>query len=76
MTTDPQDAALARQLRFALVLQGFAALMMGGAAVVRIGAFGLDVLSVILVLAFALIGLAGYFTWRRLKTLTNGETPV
>ena len=48
---DP-DAALRRQLRFSLFLQGFAALMMGGAAVIRIVSLGWDALSIVLALAF------------------------
>jgi hypothetical protein len=66
---DPDDAVLRRQLRFSLFLQGFAALMMGAAAAVRVLAFGWDVLSIVLLIGFALIGTAGVFTWRKLGDL-------
>lgn len=63
------DASTRRQLRFSLFLQAFAGLMMGGAAVVRLVAFGLDALTVVLLLAFALIVAAGVYTWRRLQAV-------
>ena len=62
------DDATRRQLRFSLFLQAFAAVMMGGAAIVRLVAFGWDALTVILVLAFAAIVAAGTYTVRRLRT--------
>ncbi|MBK9739589.1 MAG: hypothetical protein IPO93_08740 [Actinobacteria bacterium] len=65
----PSPASARRQLRFSLFLQAFAALMMGGAAVVRIVAFGWDVVTILLTLAFGLIIAAGAYTWRRLRTM-------
>ncbi|MEI6361412.1 MAG: hypothetical protein WCP95_04705 [Actinomycetes bacterium] len=65
---DP-DGALRRQLRFSLFLQGFAAVMMGGAAAVRLFAFGRDALTLVLALAFALILGAAFFTWRKLQAM-------
>lgn len=67
---DP-DGALRRQLRFSLFLQGFAALMMGGAAVIRIASFGWDALSIVLALAFLLIVGAAYFTWTKMHALPH-----
>ncbi len=63
------DASARRQLRFSLFLQCFAALMMGGAAIVRVVAFGWDILTVLLALGFVLIVAAGIFTWRRLQQI-------
>ena len=63
------DASLRRLLRFSLFLQGFAALMMGGATVVRAVAFGWDALTMVLAIAFALIVLALVYTWRRLQAV-------
>ena len=63
------DASLRRLLRFSLFLQGFAALMMGGATVVRAVSFGWDALTALLGLAFALIVFAMVYTWRRLQAI-------
>ena len=63
------DASLRRLLRFSLFLQGFAALMMGGATVVRAASFGWDALTALLGLAFALIVFAVVYTWRRLQAI-------
>ena len=65
------DASLRRLLRFSLFLQGFAALMMGGAAVVRLVAFGWDALTLLLALGFALIVALGFFTWTKLQSLAT-----
>jgi hypothetical protein len=67
---DP-DGALRRTLRFSLFLQGFAALMMGGAAVVRIVAFGWDAVTIVLALAFVLIVGAMWFTWTKIQGLSR-----
>ena len=67
------DASARRQLRFSLFLQGFAALMMGGAAIVRLVAFGWDFLTALLALGFALIVAAGVFTWRRLQQIADNH---
>jgi hypothetical protein len=63
------DAAMRRQLRFSLFLQGFAGLMMGGAMVVRVVAFGWDALALILLAAFLLIVAAVVYTVRRLRDM-------
>jgi hypothetical protein len=70
---DP-DGALRRQLRFSLFLQGFAAVMMGGAAVVRLVSFGVDALTIVLAVAFALILGAAFFTWTKLQSVPRGST--
>jgi len=67
---DP-EGALRRALRFSLFLQGFAALMMGGAAVVRLLAFGWDALTLLLALGFALIVALGFFTWTKLQSFAT-----
>ncbi len=67
------DDSLRRQLRFSLFLQGFAALMMGGAAVVRLVAIGLDAITVVLLLACAGIIGAAVFTRSRLALLGSPE---
>ena len=64
-------ASLRRQLQFSLFLQAFAALMMGGAAAVRLVSFGWDLLTVILALAFALILAAAVVTKRKLDELRS-----
>jgi hypothetical protein len=69
---DP-EGAMRRQLRFSLFLQGFAALMMGGAAVVRMLAFGWDTLTVVLALGFLLILVVGFFTWTKLQSLAPSK---
>lgn len=74
------DDSLRRQLRFSLFLQGFAAVMMGGAAVVRLVAIGMDAITVVLLLACAGIVAAGAFTRSRLARLpprqgNSGESP-
>ena len=63
------DGALRRQLRFSLFLQGFAALMMGGAMVVRVLALGWDAVTMILLVAFILIVAALVYTTRRLQAM-------
>ena len=63
------DDSLRRQLRFSLFLQVFAALMMGGAAAVRLAVIGLDVITAVLIVAFAIIAGAVVWTWRKLGTL-------
>lgn len=63
------DGAMRRQLRFSLFLQGFAALMMGGAMVVRISAIGWDGITLILLVAFILIVAALVYTTRRLRAM-------
>jgi hypothetical protein len=65
------NAALRRQLRFSLFLQGFAALMMGGAAAIRVTSFGWDVLALILALAFVLILAVAIVTRRKLRELSS-----
>ncbi|MHB1066725.1 MAG: hypothetical protein ACYC2Z_04750 [Candidatus Nanopelagicales bacterium] len=74
------DDSLRRRLRFSLFLQGFAALMMGGAAVVRLVAIGLDAITVVLLLACAGILAAAAFTRSQLARLASpdadaGESP-
>jgi urea transporter len=61
------DDAARRQLRFALFLQGFAALMMGVAFGVRVSAMGWDAVTVVLAAAFAVIVAAAVWTTRRLR---------
>ena len=61
------DDTTRRQLRFSLFLQSFAALMMTVAVVVRVTAFGWDVISAVLVVAVAVIVTAGVLTLRRLR---------
>jgi len=63
------DGAMRRQLRFSLFLQGFAALMMGGAMVVRVAVFGWDALTLILLAAFIIIVAALVYTTRRLMAI-------
>ena len=63
------DGAMRRQLRFSLFLQGFAALMMGGAMVVRVVAIGWDGITLILLVAFILIIAALVYTTRRLRAM-------
>jgi hypothetical protein len=67
-STDP-DGALRRQLRFSLFLQGFAALMMGGAAVIRVVSFGWDTITVLLFLGCGLIVAAAFFTWTKFQSI-------
>jgi hypothetical protein len=69
-TSGDQLPALRRQLRFALFLQGFAAIMMGGAAAVRAFAFGWDAVTILLAAGFILILVATVFTWRKLQDLS------
>jgi hypothetical protein len=61
------DDAGRRQLRFSLILQGFAILMMGGALVVRMTTFGWDLITGILAAAVVVIVAAAVFTVRRLR---------
>jgi hypothetical protein len=63
------DGAMRRQLRFSLFLQGFAALMMGGAMVVRVAVLGWDGITLILLIAFLLIVAALVYTTRRLTAM-------
>jgi hypothetical protein len=61
------DDAGRRQLRFALFLQAFALLMMGGALFVRASTFGWDLVTGILLLAVLIIATAAVFTVSRLR---------
>ena len=61
------DDAGGGQLRFSLLLQGFALLMMGGALVVRVTSFGWDLVSGIMALAVVVIAGASAFTLSRLR---------
>lgn len=61
------DDAARRQLRFSLFLQGFAILMLGGAAVVRIGALGWDALSVVFLVGVGVVVGAFIWTLQRLR---------
>lgn len=56
-----------RQLRFALFLQTFAALMMGIAFVVRASAFGFDGVTALLAIALVAILAAAVYTLTRLR---------
>jgi len=67
------DDATRRQLRFSLFLQGFAALMLGIAAGVRIGAFGLDLVTAILIIALLIVLGAGWFTWTRMRAIPRSD---
>jgi purine-cytosine permease-like protein len=62
------DDSERRQLRFALFLQGFALLMMGGALIVRVTALGPDLVSALLAIAVVVILAAIAFTWSRLRS--------
>ena len=61
------DDTARRQLRFALFLQAFALLMMSGALVVRVSAFGWDFVASVLAIAVLIIITAGVLTMRRLR---------
>lgn len=61
------DDAARRQLRFSMFLQGFAALMLLGAAGVRIVAFGWDAVTLILLVGLGLVIAAFIWTFRRLR---------
>lgn len=61
------DDAARRQLRFSLFLQGFAALMMGGALAVRATAVGWDAVTGLLAVGLVIIAAAAVFTLRRLR---------
>jgi hypothetical protein len=61
------DDTARRQLRFALFLQAFALLMMSGALVVRVSAFGWDLVASFLAVAVLIIITAGVLTMRRLR---------
>ena len=61
------DDAARRQLRFSLFLQGFAALMLLVAAVIRIPALGWDVVTLVLLIGLALVIAAFIWTLRRLR---------
>lgn len=63
------DDALRRQLRFSLFLQVFAAVMMGGAAAVRLAVFGLDAITAVLVVVFFIIVAAAVWTGRKIAGL-------
>lgn len=69
MTDDFSTDALRRQLRFSLFLQAFAALMLGVALVVRVATSGLDVVTVLLVVAVLVVVGAAAFTISRLRML-------
>lgn len=68
------DAAVRRQLRFALFLQAFAVLMLGATAVIRIVAFGFDAVSAVLLVAVLLVLGAGLYTLTRLSTLASEDS--
>ena len=55
------DDATRRQLRFSLFLQGFAALMLGGAAIVRATSLGMDLVTGLFLVG--LIVVIGAFIW-------------
>lgn len=61
------DDATRRQLRFSLFLQGFAALMLAGAAIIRVGSLGWDVVTLVLVVGLLLVGAAFVWTLRQLR---------
>lgn len=71
------DDATRRQLRFSLFLQVFAAVMMGGAAAVRLASIGLDVVTALLLGGFALIVAAVVFTGRKIaqSRYETGDSP-
>ena len=62
------DDATRRQLRFSLFLQSFAALMMGGALVVRAGSIGWDAITGVLAVALVVILGAAAWTFNRLRS--------
>lgn len=62
------DDATRRQLRFSLFLQGFAALMMTVALVVRGTSGGWDVITLVLGAAVVVILGAALWTWTKLRT--------
>ena len=67
------DDAIRRKLRFSLFLQCFAIFMLGASAAIRIFAFGIDVVSALLLVAMlVVIGAAGY-TWTKMSSL-NAST--
>jgi hypothetical protein len=68
------DESLRRRLRFSFVLQVVGAVMMAGAAVVRLSAFGLDAVSAVLLAAAVLIGAVAVVTGVQIRRLsgTNG----
>ena len=55
------DDATRRQLRFSLFLQGFAALMLGGAAAVRVTSLGLDLVTLLFLVGLVVV--IGAFVW-------------
>ncbi len=61
------DDANRRQLRFSLFLQGFAVLMLGAAAGVRLAAFGFDAVTAILLVALVAVVGAAIFTWTKIR---------
>lgn len=65
------DETLRRRLRFSFVLQVVGALMMGVAAIVRLSAFGLDAISVVLLAAALLIGAVAVFTGVQIRRLSG-----
>lgn len=65
------DDATVRQLRFSLFLQAFAVLMLGGAAAVRLFAFGFDAVTAVLLVAVVLVIGAAGFTWTKMKSLRS-----
>lgn len=68
--SDPSrlDDSARRQLRFSLFLQSFAALMMGGALVVRAGSIGWDGITGLLAVALLVILGAAAWTINRLRS--------
>jgi hypothetical protein len=61
------DDATRRQLRFSLFLQGFAALMMSVALVVRATSVGWDTVTIVLAVAVAIILGAAFWTFSHLR---------
>lgn len=69
MSDEHADDALRRQLRFSLFLQSFAALMLTVALVVRLTAFGFDLVVLVLAVAVVLVLAAGVYTFTRMRRL-------
>ncbi len=65
------DDATRRQLRFSLFLQGFAVLMLGAAAGVRLFAFGFDAVTAVMLVALLVVLGAAWFTWSRMRSLSQ-----
>lgn len=61
------DDTTRRQLRFSLFLQGFAALMLGAALVVRVAVIGWDLVTVLFAAGVLVVVAAIGFTLSRLR---------